>query len=112
MTMSFEPRVFNSQYSQYYFTQLQEMRELYYNSLSHSQKAIWVDRLSEIKSNTAIIVVASFFADIFDRKNSIPNFLKVIPQLILHRVIIQHSPNLKNPQLVHISSRMKVPEFL
>ena len=93
MTISFEPKIFNAQYSQYYFTQLQEMRELYYNSLSHSQKSIYVDRLSEIKNNTSTIVVASFFADIFDRTDSIPKFLKVSTQLLTSRVIIQHFPN-------------------
>jgi hypothetical protein len=86
MTISFEPKIFNSQYSQYYFTQLQEMREVYYNSLSHSQKAICVDRLSEIKNNVPTIVMASFFADIFDRKDSILNFLKVILFLFLGRL--------------------------
>src|SRR5689334_446633 len=86
MTISFEPKIFNSQYSQYYFTQLQEMREIYCNSLSHSQKSIRVDRLSEVKNNVPTIVIASFFADIFDRKDSILNFLKVVIFLFLGRL--------------------------
>lgn len=73
----FDPKVFNSQYSQYYFTQLQEMKNIYMNILNPYQKKIYRERLSDIKSNTETVIIACFLADIFDRKNSISNFLLV-----------------------------------